>query len=137
MKILSLDYGRKNIGISISDATHSIAFIRPSIINDQKALSILQKLIKEENITTILIGKNQNKNPNFDLNQEGLDFLSQLNLDNIEVITINEDFSTFEAINKLKKSGYKDDKIQDLKDSASAQIILEKYLQSIEQSSQN
>lgn len=132
-KILSLDYGRKNIGISISDATHSIAFLRPTISNTTKDIKLLKELVESENIKTILIGKNQNKNPHFDLNQEATDFLNSLNLNSeINIVTINEDFSTFEAINKLKKAGYKDEEIKKLKDSASAQIILEKYLQSFE-----
>lgn len=132
-KILSLDYGRKNIGISISDATQSIAFLRPTISNTTKGIKLLKGLIESENIKTILIGKNQNKNPHFDLNQEATDFLNSLNLSSeVNIVTINEDFSTFEAINKLKKAGYKDEEIQTLKDSASAQIILEKYIQSFE-----
>lgn len=132
-KILSLDYGRKNIGISISDATQSIAFLRPTISNTTKGIKLLKGLIESENIKTILIGKNQNKNPHFDLNQEATDFLNSLNLNSeINIVTINEDFSTFEAINKLKKAGYKDEEIKKLKDSASAQIILEKYIQSFE-----
>lgn len=132
-KILSLDYGRKNIGISISDATQSIAFLRPTISNTTKDIKLLKELVESENIKTILIGKNQNKNPHFDLNQEATDFLNSLNLNSeINIVTINEDFSTFEAINKLKKAGYKDEEIKTLKDSASAQIILEKYIQSFE-----
>lgn len=132
-KILSLDYGRKNIGISISDATQSIAFIRKSIQNNSKTKQKLNSLIEKENVVQIIIGKNQQINPNFDLNTEAKKFLSTLNLKNIKITTVNEDFSTFEAINKLKKSGLKDDEIQKLKDSAAAQVILEKYLQTIEE----
>jgi putative Holliday junction resolvase len=132
-KILSLDYGRKNIGISISDTTKSIAFIRESIKNDQKAKQKLENLIQDENISQIVIGKNQNINPNFDLNTEAKEFLKKINLKNITITTVNEDFSTFEAINKLKKSGLKEEEILKLKDSASAQVILEKFLQTIEE----
>lgn len=132
-KILSLDYGRKNIGISISDTTQSIAFLRPTISNSPKGKLYLKDIIQNEKISTILIGKNQTTNPNFDLNQEAKEFLQSLKLDpKIEIITLNEDYTTFEAINKLKEAGYKDEEIQELKDSASAQILLEKYLQSIE-----
>jgi putative transcription antitermination factor YqgF len=132
-KILSLDYGRKNIGISISDTTQSIAFLRPTIKNSPKGKLLIKDLIINENIKKILIGKNQNKNPNFNLNQEALDFLNSLQLDtSIKIISLNEDFTTFEAKERLMKAGYKDEEIQELKDSASAQILLEKYLQSIE-----
>lgn len=132
MKILSLDYGRRNIGVSISDATKSIAFIRPSITNNEKCASLLQDIISTEKVETILIGKNQNANPNFDLNKEAQVFLKKLKLENTKIITVNEDYSTFEAINKLKDSGLKEDQINKFKDSVAAQIILEKYIQSIE-----
>lgn len=134
-KILSIDYGRKNIGISISDTTQSIAFLRPSISNTPKGKLDFIDIIKNENISIIIIGKNQNKNPHFDLNQEASEFLNSLNLNkDIKIVSINEDFSTFEATDKLTKAGYKEEEIQELKDSASAQLILEKYLQTIDKS---
>lgn len=129
-KILSLDYGRKNIGISLSDTTHSIAFIRDGIINNQQAIQKLNELIQQENVTLIIYGRNLNPNPNFNLEEETEKFLSQINKE-IPIQSINEDYSTFEAIQKLKNSGYSQEQIQKLKDSASAQFILEKYLQSI------
>lgn len=129
-KILSLDYGRKNIGISLSDTTHSIAFIRDGIINNQQAIQKLNDLIQQENVTLIIYGRNLNPNPNFNLEEETEKFLSQINKE-IPIQSINEDYSTFEAIQKLKNSGYSQEQIQKLKDSASAQFILEKYLQSI------
>lgn len=129
-KILSLDYGRKNIGISLSDTTHSIAFIRDGIINNQQAIQKLNDLIQQENVTLIIYGRNLNPNPNFNLEEETEKFLSQIKKE-IPIQSINEDYSTFEAIQKLKNSGYSQEQIQKLKDSASAQFILEKYLQSI------
>lgn len=129
-KILSLDYGRKNIGISLSDTTHSIAFIRDGIINNQQAIQKLNDLIEQENVTLIIYGRNLNPNPNFNLEEETEKFLSQIKKE-IPIQSINEDYSTFEAIQKLKNSGYSQEQIQKLKDSASAQFILEKYLQSI------
>lgn len=130
-KILSLDYGRKNIGISLSDTTQSIAFLYEPIQNNSKAPQKIKDIIENEQVGEILIGKNQTPNPHFDLTEEATQFIKQID-PSIKITVINEDFSTFEAINKLKKLGMKDEEITKMKDSAAAQIMLEKYLQSIE-----
>ena len=129
-KILSIDYGRKNIGISISDTTNSIAFIRDSITNDDKAIQKINQLIQDENIGKIIYGKNLNPNPNFNLELETKSFLNKIT-HQIPTECLNEDFSTFEAIEKLKSDGFNKEEIKKLKDSVAAQLILEKYLQSL------
>lgn len=93
-------------------------------------ISELKKIIKEKNISKIVIwmpydlyGK--------DLKQlnKTKSFVSKLKeiLPNIEIIEIDERFTTFESISILTELGNKKD-IQEKKDSMSAYLILERYL---------
>lgn len=126
-KILSLDYGRKNIGISISDTTQSIAFLREAIENNPKGIKKLEELITTENIQTVIVGKTLNPNPHFQPNEEAKKILHKIN-PNIKIIELEEDFSTFEAIERLKQNNYSAQEVLNMKDSVAAQLLLEKYI---------
>lgn len=57
MKILGIDYGEKNIGIALSDEGHSFAFPHSVLKNDEYLYKNIEKIIKEENISEIVVGE--------------------------------------------------------------------------------
>lgn len=56
MKYLGIDYGAKNVGIAISDGGGMIAFPRADIPNDDKLLSFITRMIREEKIEMVIVG---------------------------------------------------------------------------------
>lgn len=61
MKILGIDYGRKWIGLAISDDNRKMAFPYKTLENNQKIFFVLNGIIKKENIYKIVIGLPLNK----------------------------------------------------------------------------
>lgn len=61
MKILSIDYGKKWIGLAISDDERKMAFPYETLENNPNFFSRLDEIIKKENIYKIIIGLPLNK----------------------------------------------------------------------------
>ena len=61
MKILAIDYGKKWIGLAISDDGHKLAFAYKTLENDSKVFSVLNEIVKKEEIYKIVIGLPINK----------------------------------------------------------------------------
>lgn len=61
MKILGIDYGKKWIGLAISDDECRLAFAYKTLINDKKLFSVLNEIVKKEGIYKIVIGLPLNK----------------------------------------------------------------------------
>ena len=55
MCLLGIDYGKKRIGIAISDIDQKIAFPLKTVENN-KPIKILKKIIESEKVTTIVVG---------------------------------------------------------------------------------
>ncbi|MBI2446798.1 MAG: pre-16S rRNA-processing nuclease YqgF [Parcubacteria group bacterium] len=61
MKILAIDYGKKWIGLAISDDDRKMAFAYKTLENNQKIFSVLNEIVKKEEIYKIVIGLPLNK----------------------------------------------------------------------------
>lgn len=61
MKILAIDYGKKWIGLAISDDNNRLAFPYKTLENNEKLFSELNGVIKKEEIYKIVIGLPLNK----------------------------------------------------------------------------
>ncbi|OGD25679.1 hypothetical protein A2819_02180 [Candidatus Azambacteria bacterium RIFCSPHIGHO2_01_FULL_40_24] len=61
MKILAVDYGKKWIGLAISDDNRRLAFAYKTLTNDKKLFSALNEIVKKEEIYKIVIGLPLNK----------------------------------------------------------------------------
>ena len=73
-KILAIDYGKKRIGIAISDSKKSIAFPLKTIENKEIFL-YLKEIIQSEKIEAIVLGE-----PKALKNKENILFLEVINL---------------------------------------------------------
>lgn len=67
MRVLSIDYGTKRIGLAISDENGRLAFPKEIVLNDVNTFKMLDKIIKKEKIEEIVIG-------------ESVDFSGKLNI---------------------------------------------------------
>lgn len=61
MKILAIDYGKKWIGLAISDDEMKMAFPYKTLENNSKIFSVLNEIVKKEEIYKIVIGLPLNK----------------------------------------------------------------------------
>jgi len=139
-KYLSLDYGLKRIGVSVSDASKTYAFQRDYFINNEKFLSSLMDLIKSENIIKIIIGRplrfnSEKTHITDDVDNFSKKLIKKLKNKSIEceVIFFDERLTSSLAQFNLNASGLSKKKRKDKGniDTISAQIILQDYLDSI------
>ena len=136
-KYLAIDYGEKRIGIAVSDESKKYSFSREHLINDSNLFNKMLVLIKEENISRIIIGYPLNfksektiqtiKTEEFRSNLEK--FLDKNSL-KTELIYFDERFTSKLAAESILNSGMNKKKRQEKGrvDSISAQIILQDYI---------
>jgi putative Holliday junction resolvase len=58
-RVLGIDYGTKRIGLAICDENREMAFPLLVVKNDKKALSIIVKIIKEKEVSFVVIGESK------------------------------------------------------------------------------
>ena len=130
-KILAIDYGKKRIGIAISDSEKSIAFPLKTIENEDIFL-YLKEIIQSEKIEAIVLGEPKPLN-----NKENILFLEVINfrkkiisLFSLPVHLVDERFSSKIASKIILDANIKKMKRRDksLLDKVSASLILETYL---------
>jgi len=57
MKYLGIDYGKKRVGVAISDEAQLIAFPKFIFANDEKLLEKIKKICGQEKISKIILGE--------------------------------------------------------------------------------
>lgn len=59
MRTLAIDYGSKRVGLALSDAEGKLAFPHGTIPNDRALLGTLLELIKQKDVTTVVMGESR------------------------------------------------------------------------------
>lgn len=130
-RILSLDIGTKRIGTAISDALWMGA-TPLGVINrksDSWAISEIEKICKEYNTKTILIGIPYNMDGSLGFQAKNcLDFIKPLR-ENYTILEQDERLTSSEAEERLRTKGKKYTKNKGLVDTTAACIILQEYLE--------
>lgn len=128
-KILGLDYGKKNIGISLSDPFCSIAFPHGKVERD-KSLEEIKKLLESENIKTIVLGKPMNlKGQETKMTQEVIEFKEKLKIiTDIPVVLQDERLSSIAVDKAFQQMNINSKKRRPIKDALEACHILQSYL---------
>lgn len=135
MRTLGLDFGIKNIGVAISDASNKIASALMTIEYPKNnylfAINKLKDKITDYNVNKIILGYPINLNGTISkMANEVLKFkqLLENNL-HLEVILFDERYSTYNTTEMLKnQSKLKNSQIKKIKDKLSAQYILQEYI---------
>lgn len=138
--ILAIDYGLKRIGLAVSDPQEKLAFPF-GVINNKNfnyVLSCLKEIIKDKEISLILVGMPYHINKNIDGNSKESsmvltisEFVKKLQKNLfIPVKTVDEKLSTFSAQEKLIETGLSIKQAKKYLDQESARLILEEYLES-------
>ncbi len=133
MKYLGLDLGSRTLGIAVSDITGLIATSYTVIRHNEeydRLLDEVGKIIKEENISRIVLGFPKNMNNTIGPKGElSLAFKEKLEKRfNIPVFLQDERLTTKEAETMLIKNNTRRDKRKKVIDKLAATIILQSYL---------
>jgi putative Holliday junction resolvase len=132
MRVLSIDFGDKTIGLALKDS--SLDLVMPIVAIKRSVSENYFQLIKEviqlKFIDIIVVG--------IPLKSDGSDgdqatktrvFINQLStvIDN-SIFTVDESFSSVEATSNLVNSGMDSKKLANVIDSAAACVILERFV---------
>lgn len=141
--ILALDIGLKRIGVA--KAIQNIALPLPPILrkNRNQAAKEVSQLLLESKANVLVVGIPMNlksdsledsANPLLEMQRRIRHFVSLLAIPpNLEIIFVDESFSSFEALQKLddKKSRKRANSKDGSLDSLAALVILERYLENL------
>lgn len=134
MRILGIDYGKKRIGLALSDENGILAFPYKTLLNDKNILKQIEDILEKEQITEIVIGKSEdNLGGENKISFEIENFRKELSERfQIPIQAEKEFFTSMHAhgtkgkeVKNARQSKFK--KIKDLDASASA-LILQRYL---------
>ena len=135
MRILGIDFGIKNIGVAISDASNKIASTLLTIKYPKNnylfAINKLKDKIIDYNINKIILGYPINLNGTISKTANEVLKFKQLLENNLhlKVILFDERYSTYNTTEMLKnQSKLKNSQIKKIKDKLSAQYILQEYI---------
>ncbi|MCH9030300.1 MAG: Holliday junction resolvase RuvX [Bacteroidetes bacterium] len=132
-RILGVDYGKKRIGLALTDPLHTFAYAYKTIPNDKKLWINFKNIINEKKVSLVILGM-PNVKKNKVLANIILSFKDKIEKNfNTDVIIWDEEFTSVIAQKRIIESVVKKKKRQDkgLIDQNSAAIILEEYLQSL------
>lgn len=134
MRFLGIDFGTKNIGLATSDENGIFAFPKGTLKNEKDIYEKIKKVIEEENISKIIIGKSLNLNNQGNKIEKEIEiFVRNLKLKcKLPIEREKEFFTSFEAHKRQGKERnnarkMKIEKTKEL-DAKSATIILQRYL---------
>ena len=129
-KILSVDLGKKKVGLAISNTKHTITTPIKNILRNKLFHENIQKIILEYNVGAVLVGlplnsdKSLNKISQFIVDiSKNMDLYLIENKINLPIYFWDENFSSFEA-ETLVRDFYKGKKI----DKFAAKIFLDDFI---------
>ena len=132
MNLCAIDVGLKRVGVAIKLAKSSIVFPKEAIIrkNRNQASREVREFLDEWKIDKLIVGVPKSGKSSEEMKRRIEHFVTLIDFDK-EIVFVDEDFSSFEAANITKGvfKHKKDGKI----DSVAAKIILERYLESLNQ----
>ncbi len=132
-RIIALDYGRKRVGIAVTDELQIIAN-GLTTVNSNEILPYLKKYIASETVSCIVVGKPMQMNYTESKSEKYITpFLKSLGklFPDIPVVRIDERFTSKMAFQTMKDSGInkKSRQNKELIDTISATIILQTYME--------
>lgn len=135
MRILGIDYGRRRIGLAISDEGEFLArpldpYVRTHSL--QKDLDHLSQLAKEFEVGTIVVGLPLNMDATKgEMALEVEEFVAQLRaVSKVNIVVSDERLTSAEAERVLLEGNVKRKDRKQLRDGLAAALILQGYLDS-------
>lgn len=125
MKYLGVDYGRKKIGLAISDGKLAEPYKVIRYIDIKTLSKQLKQIIRQENIEKVVIGISEGK-----MAKESKKFGQAVKLCDNEVVIdfFDETLSTYDAQQMSIQSHMGRKKRKEMEDAFSASIMLQSYI---------
>ena len=131
-RILAIDYGLKRIGLALSDPLLTFSYPFKTILNDQKLWQELESIVKEKEVTKILLGYPLKEDGSYShITEDVLKFKIKLEKKfKLEVELRDERYTSQMAKQLIIKTVPKKSKRREkgILDRNSAAIILQEYL---------
>ena len=142
IRIMGLDYGSKTVGVAISDplglTAQGIEIIRRTSENKlRRTLARIEELVREYEVTSIVLGFPKNMNNTVgERGEKSLEFKEMLERrTGIPVVMWDERLTTVSANRTLMESGVRREDRKEYVDMIAAVYILQGYLDSLERKS--
>lgn len=122
MRHLGIDYGKKRVGIALSDVEGNMAFPSAVLANDDMLMQRIDELCKQEGVAAIVVGHSLHTSGESNAIQSAInEFITDLTLQlGLPVHLEPEQFSTQEARRYAEPGA--------VVDASAAAIILDRYL---------
>jgi len=132
MQLLGIDYGKSKVGLALGDDITKMAFGFNTIPNPglEKLINEIKKIVEEEGIDLIVIGKPINMEGKEEIPKDLQLFFDELNAIN-SVVWQDERLSTKQAEAMAKQIPGKPVKLKEIDDKLAAMVILQSYLDSL------
>lgn len=133
-RIIGIDYGTKRTGIAVTDPSQIIASGLEAISTDE-IVPFIRKYREEEEVEAIVVGEPRHPDGNpTKITHLVVGLIRQLKKEfpELEIIAVDESFSSVDAKDIILQSGARKKKRRDkgLVDKISAVVILNNYLES-------
>lgn len=131
MKLLGIDFGRKRVGIAVSDEEQKIAFPKAVYSNDKKLINRIADYCAENSVGGIVLGESRNfKGEDNPVMKDILKFKKKFEEATNLPVFMEPEFMTSSEAEKMRAEG--DDK--EMLDASAAAVILQSYLNKKQQS---
>jgi putative Holliday junction resolvase len=130
-RLLGLDPGEVRCGVAITDSAATLAFPRPALASGGGLISSLGRLIDEESVGAIIVGRPVALSGNETSSTRLADALYAQLVEAFPAIPVaqwDERLTTVEAQRSLSQAGLKAKEHRDHLDSAAAVIMLQNYV---------
>lgn len=134
-RICGIDYGKRRVGIALSDIMHVTSRPYDTLINNESLIPDLISLSNKENIGLWVVGMPLGSSSQSSIIDEIRDFTAELKeKSKIDTIELDESFSSKKAAVRMVESGMKKKKRAEkgMIDRFAAQLILQEFLENHE-----
>ena len=118
MKFLGIDYGRKKIGLALSDGKLAEPYKVIRYENKESLNVAIKNIIEKEKIDKVIVGISENE-----MGNESKEFAKEINAE-----TYDETLTSIDAITLSIQGGVKRKKRKEMEDAYAATIMLQNYI---------
>lgn len=124
-RFLGIDFGRKRVGIAMSDEEGKIAFPKAVYPNDKKLLGRVADFYKENSVAGIVLGESKNyKGKDNPIMKDIIEFKKELETATSLPIFMEPEFMSSSEAEKMRVEGDN----AEMLDASAAAVILQSYL---------
>lgn len=124
-KLLGIDFGRKRVGIALSDENQKIAFPKDVYLNDKKLILRIAEYCKDNSIVGIVLGESKNfKGEDNPVMKYILGFKTKIEKMISIPIFMEPEFMSSSEAEKMRAEGDSDEML----DASAAAVILQSHL---------